>query len=112
MNVADLPALTVADLQSRLRRKEVSPREVIESLHRRIDSSARGTLRTRRLEAQLRTRLPIWCDRIRVVARPSRSADKNGARFGVDHECDGGLRSARFNFAARSGARLHKKSRQ
>src|SRR2546421_2901382 len=37
MSAADLPALTVADLQSRLRRKEVSPREVIESLRARIE---------------------------------------------------------------------------
>src|ERR1043166_7773256 len=37
MSQSDLPALTIADLQSRLRRKEVSPREVLESLHARID---------------------------------------------------------------------------
>jgi len=37
MSQSDLPALTVADLQSRLRRKEVSPREVIESLRARIE---------------------------------------------------------------------------
>src|SRR2546427_6391118 len=37
MSRPDLPALTIADLQSRLRRKEVSPREVIESLRARIE---------------------------------------------------------------------------
>ena len=37
MSQSDLPALTIADLQSGLRRKEVSPREVLESLHARID---------------------------------------------------------------------------
>src|SRR5438105_10040554 len=37
MSAADLPALTVADLHSRHRRKEVSPREVIESLRARIE---------------------------------------------------------------------------
>jgi aspartyl-tRNA(Asn)/glutamyl-tRNA(Gln) amidotransferase subunit A len=37
MSRADLPALTIADLQSRLRRKEVSPREVLESLRARIE---------------------------------------------------------------------------
>jgi aspartyl-tRNA(Asn)/glutamyl-tRNA(Gln) amidotransferase subunit A len=38
MSRADLPALTIADLQSLLRRKEVSPREVLESLRVRIES--------------------------------------------------------------------------
>jgi aspartyl-tRNA(Asn)/glutamyl-tRNA(Gln) amidotransferase subunit A len=37
MSRSDLPALTIADLQSRLRRKEVSPREVLESLRARIE---------------------------------------------------------------------------
>src|SRR5438874_9282221 len=37
MSRSDLPALTITDLQSRLRRKEVSPREVIESLRARIE---------------------------------------------------------------------------
>jgi aspartyl-tRNA(Asn)/glutamyl-tRNA(Gln) amidotransferase subunit A len=38
MSGSDLPALTVADLQSLLRRKEISPREVIDSLRARIES--------------------------------------------------------------------------
>jgi aspartyl-tRNA(Asn)/glutamyl-tRNA(Gln) amidotransferase subunit A len=38
MSRSDLPALTIADLQSLLRRKEISPREVIDSLHARIES--------------------------------------------------------------------------
>ncbi len=38
MSRSDLPALTIADLQSLLRRKEVSPREVLESLRDRIES--------------------------------------------------------------------------
>ena len=37
MSRPDLPALTIADLQSLLRRKEVSPREVVESLRARIE---------------------------------------------------------------------------
>jgi aspartyl-tRNA(Asn)/glutamyl-tRNA(Gln) amidotransferase subunit A len=37
MSAAELTALTIADLQSRLRRKEISPREVIESLRARIE---------------------------------------------------------------------------
>src|SRR5215469_7476134 len=37
MSPDDLPALTIAELQSLLRRKEVSPREVLESLRTRID---------------------------------------------------------------------------
>ena len=37
MSRPDLPALTIADLQSLLRRKEVSPREVIQSLRARIE---------------------------------------------------------------------------
>jgi aspartyl-tRNA(Asn)/glutamyl-tRNA(Gln) amidotransferase subunit A len=38
MSRADLPALTIADLQSLLRRKEISPREVINSLRARIEN--------------------------------------------------------------------------
>src|SRR5947209_17610055 len=38
MSRSDLPALTIADLQSFLRRKEISPREVIDALHARIES--------------------------------------------------------------------------
>jgi aspartyl-tRNA(Asn)/glutamyl-tRNA(Gln) amidotransferase subunit A len=34
----DLPALSVADLQSLLRRREISPREVIDALQQRIES--------------------------------------------------------------------------
>jgi aspartyl-tRNA(Asn)/glutamyl-tRNA(Gln) amidotransferase subunit A len=37
MSDQNLPALTIADLQSLIRRKEVSPREVIESLRARIE---------------------------------------------------------------------------
>jgi aspartyl-tRNA(Asn)/glutamyl-tRNA(Gln) amidotransferase subunit A len=37
MSGTELPALTIADLQSRLRRKELSPRDVIESLRARIE---------------------------------------------------------------------------
>jgi aspartyl-tRNA(Asn)/glutamyl-tRNA(Gln) amidotransferase subunit A len=38
MTGKDLPALSIADLQSLLRNREVSPREVIEALRARIDS--------------------------------------------------------------------------
>ena len=38
MSRSDLPALTIADLQSLLRRKEVSPREAIDALRARIES--------------------------------------------------------------------------
>src|SRR6202035_6041678 len=38
MSRSDLPALTIADLQSLLRRKEISPREVIDALRTRIES--------------------------------------------------------------------------
>jgi aspartyl-tRNA(Asn)/glutamyl-tRNA(Gln) amidotransferase subunit A len=38
MSRSDLPALTIADLQSLLRRKEVSPREVIDALRARIEN--------------------------------------------------------------------------
>src|SRR6266704_1494256 len=37
MSPTDLPALTIADLQSLLRRKEGSPREVIDALRSRIE---------------------------------------------------------------------------
>jgi aspartyl-tRNA(Asn)/glutamyl-tRNA(Gln) amidotransferase subunit A len=36
MTAAELPALTIADLQGLLRRREVSPREAIDALHARI----------------------------------------------------------------------------
>jgi aspartyl-tRNA(Asn)/glutamyl-tRNA(Gln) amidotransferase subunit A len=39
MTDKDLPALTIADLQSVLRRREVSPREVIDALRARIDAT-------------------------------------------------------------------------
>ncbi|PYI58663.1 MAG: Asp-tRNA(Asn)/Glu-tRNA(Gln) amidotransferase subunit GatA, partial [Verrucomicrobia bacterium] len=38
MTQKDLPALNIADLQSLLRRREVSPREVIDALHARIEA--------------------------------------------------------------------------
>src|ERR1700720_1148289 len=38
MSRSDLPALTIADLQSLLRRKEVSPREVLAALRARIEN--------------------------------------------------------------------------
>jgi aspartyl-tRNA(Asn)/glutamyl-tRNA(Gln) amidotransferase subunit A len=38
MSRSDLPALTIADLHSLLRRKEISPREVIDALRARIES--------------------------------------------------------------------------
>src|SRR5438270_1675252 len=38
MSRSDLPTLTIADLQSLLRRKEVSPREVIDALRARIET--------------------------------------------------------------------------
>src|SRR5213596_4295926 len=37
MTAQDLPALSIADLQLLLRRREVSPREVIDALHARIE---------------------------------------------------------------------------
>ena len=36
MTPTDLPALTIADLQALLRRREVSPREVLDALRARI----------------------------------------------------------------------------
>jgi len=38
MSRSDLPALTIAELQSHLRRKEISPREVIDALRARIEN--------------------------------------------------------------------------
>jgi aspartyl-tRNA(Asn)/glutamyl-tRNA(Gln) amidotransferase subunit A len=37
MNPADLPALTITDLQALLRRRDVAPREALEALRARID---------------------------------------------------------------------------
>ena len=38
MTEKDLPALSIAELQSLLRRREISPREVIDALHARIEA--------------------------------------------------------------------------
>src|SRR6478672_12564332 len=38
MTEKDLPALTIADLQSVLRRRQVSPRQVIDALRARLDA--------------------------------------------------------------------------
>ena len=38
MSRTELPALTIADLRSHLRRREVSPPEVLESLRSRIEA--------------------------------------------------------------------------
>src|SRR6266705_5044341 len=38
MTATDLPALNIAELQSLLRRREVSPREVLEALRARIEA--------------------------------------------------------------------------
>ena len=38
MSAADLPALTIAELRERLRKRDVSPREVLEALHNRVRS--------------------------------------------------------------------------
>src|SRR5437870_9146538 len=37
MREDDLPALTIADLQSLMRRREVSPREIVDTLRARIE---------------------------------------------------------------------------
>ena len=37
MSPGDLPALNIADLQALLRKREISPREVLESLRKRIE---------------------------------------------------------------------------
>ena len=42
MTEKDLPALSIADLQSMLRRREVSPREVVDALRARIEACAEG----------------------------------------------------------------------
>jgi aspartyl-tRNA(Asn)/glutamyl-tRNA(Gln) amidotransferase subunit A len=56
MKPADLPALTIAELQSLLRRREVSPRNVLEALHARIDEvdPKIGAYLSRDLEAALK----------------------------------------------------------
>jgi aspartyl-tRNA(Asn)/glutamyl-tRNA(Gln) amidotransferase subunit A len=56
MKPADLPALTIAELQTLLRRREVSPRNVLEALHTRIDDvdPKIGAYLSRDLEAALK----------------------------------------------------------
>jgi aspartyl-tRNA(Asn)/glutamyl-tRNA(Gln) amidotransferase subunit A len=56
MKPADLPALTIAELQTLLRRREVSPRNVLQALHARIDNVDQkiGAYLSRDLDAALK----------------------------------------------------------
>jgi aspartyl-tRNA(Asn)/glutamyl-tRNA(Gln) amidotransferase subunit A len=70
MTPTDLPALNIADLQAMLRRREVSPREVLESLHARISE----------VDPQIEAYLSIDFE---TAAKQAESADVNLPLGGV-----------------------------
>jgi aspartyl-tRNA(Asn)/glutamyl-tRNA(Gln) amidotransferase subunit A len=70
MTPTDLPALNIADLQAMLRRREVSPRQVLESLHARISE----------VDPQIEAYLSIDFE---TAAKQAESADVNLPLGGV-----------------------------
>ena len=61
--------------------------------YRRLDSSARSVLRRRGTEADLRTRVALWIDRLRFVARSRRSLRQDSEGCRADPAAHGGPRS-------------------
>ena len=69
--------------------------------HRRLDPPARGLHRHRRHQADLRPLLALGHGRLRLVARPGRTACAHGARRRDHAALDGGPRSEGFDLFAR-----------
>ena len=78
--------------------------------HRRLDPPAGRALRRRRAQADLRPRVALRADRVRLVARSDRTADANGARRRAGAGRDRRRRSRRCDQRARAGARLHRRA--
>src|SRR5207248_1363101 len=78
--------------------------------HRRVDSSARGAVRSSRLQTELRPRFAFRSCCFRFLPRPDRAANEKCTRLRVAHECDCRPRPAGFDFARRASAGLHKES--
>ena len=66
----------------------------------RLNSAAGCTERGGRIKTELRSRFEIWIGRIRIVARSSRAANKNGSRRCADHEGNRGTGFAGHDCAA------------
>jgi hypothetical protein len=79
--------------------------------YRRIDPATGRAFRRRRNETDLWSGLAIWRDRVRFVARSSRTAYQNGARRRHDYESDRGPRSERQHVSERAGAGLYRFAR-
>ena len=68
--------------------------------HRRLDPPAGGAVRDRRVETHLRRGLALRHDRVRLLARPGRSADARRARRCADAAPHGRPRPVRRDLAA------------
>ena len=74
----------------------------------RLDSAARGVLRRRRPEAQLRARQPLRGRSVRIVSGSGRAGHQRRARLRPAPASDCRPRPARFHLGRRPGARLHR----
>ena len=74
--------------------------------YRRLDSPARRVLRRGGTEADLRTGVALWSDRVRFVARSRRAVRQDGERCGADPAAHGGARSHGLDFGRLAGAEL------
>ncbi len=65
--------------------------------HGRLDPAARGLLRDRGVQADLRPGVPVWPRGVRLVARPDRSADGERLRCRADLSRPRRRRPSRFD---------------
>ena len=73
--------------------------------HGRVHPSARGAVRRRRLQADVRPRQPLWPDRLRLIAGPDRAAVAHGRRHRAGDERHRRPRPVRLDLARRAGPR-------
>ena len=73
--------------------------------HRRLDPPARGAVRDRRAQADLRRGLALRDDRLRLLARPGRPADARRHRLRAAVRRDGRPGPVRLDLARRSRSR-------
>ena len=79
--------------------------------HRRLDPPARRAHGAHRLQADLRARLALRDDRLRLEPRPGGRARAVGRGRGARARRDGGTRRARLDERRRAGARLRRGAR-
>jgi len=82
MTEKDLPALSIADLQSLLRRREVSAREVVDALRARIEA----------VDGEIGAYLSLDMDAAAKEGRGGECRSSAGRHPGCDqrhHQCDG-----------------------